>query len=480
MKHLSGFNPFWSDEIIDKEKTTAVLSANKPERAEAVFTLDKPWEGNCCDFFSIVKEDGYLRMYYESFNYPWTGPVLLCYAESYDGGFTWERKNLGMYEYEGSKENNILFKIVDNFTVMKDPNPNCPPEQKYKALASASRSDGQPGNELELYACGDGIHFEKLRVISRGLAYDTQNTLFYDRHTNKYYAYMRNYHDSRKTLRENLNEKSVRGISVIESEDLVSWSEPAELDFCGGEDYPLYTNCISPYIYDDRYYVGFPTRYVERREWNESFDALPGIEARKFRMKEKDGDGAPRYGLTLTDCVFMSSTDRYKWHRFDEASFVPGYEYDGNWVYGDCYPAVGGFVETPGRFEGYPTELSMYVFRHHWGSRSPVYLDRFVYRRDGFASCKAGYAPKVLTTVPFTFDAQELCINFRTSARGYVYVRVLGEDGTPIEGFSSCEHFGDTVSRRIGFDKKLSALCGRTIRLEFTMSDAEIYSFTLN
>lgn len=480
MKHLSGLNPFWSEELTDITKTSAPLSVIKPQRANTVFTFDKPWEGNNCNYLSIIEEDDFLRMYYESSSFPWDGPVILCYAESYDGGMSWERKNLGMYEYKGSYDNNILFEIVDNFTIMKDPNPDCPPEQLYKALTSANRDDGEPGNQLDLYACGDGIHFEKIRTISKGLAYDTQNTLFWNKYTKKYYAYMRDYHDTKKRLHDSFNEESIRGIVVMESCDLVNWSRPQSLDFLGGDDYPLYTNVISPYIYDDRYYIGFPTRYVERKEWNDSFEQLPGKEARKFRMEKQGEDGEPRYGLTLTDCVFMYSTDHYKWHRFDEACLVPDHEYDGNWLYGDCYPAVGKLIESPGRYEGYPNELSLFVLRHHWGAKTPVYLDRFVYRRDGFASYKAGYKQQVLTTLPFTFDGDKLSINFRTSARGYIYVRVLDEDGKQIDGFNSCEHFGDSLERIISFEKPLCELSGKAVRLEFTMSDAEIYSFTLH
>ena len=69
-------------------------------------------------------------------------------------------------------------------------------------------------------------------------------------------------------------------------------------------------------------------------------------------------------------------------------------------------------------------------------------------------------------------------LNFRTSARGYIQIKFLDCYNNPIEGFVSCEHFGDTVSRIIDFDKPLSELNGREVKMEFVMSDAELFSMT--
>ena len=133
-------------------------------------------------------------------------------------------------------------------------------------------------------------------------------------------------------------------------------------------------------------------------------------------------------------------------------------------------------IETPGRFSSEP-ELSLLCEAHHW-TDAPVELIRYIYRKDGFASYKAGYKPKTLRTVPFTFDGGELSLNFRSSARGYVTVSFLDENGNAVEGYISCPHFGDTTDRVIDFDKPLAELSGRKVSLSFAMSDAEIYSMT--
>jgi hypothetical protein len=130
-----GLVPFWDNYLIDPIHTNTVLSANKPEKRDIVMIFDKPWEGNGTDFFTIIKDDNLYRMYYEAWGLndrPLN--IRLCYAESRDG-LHWEKPDLGIVEYNGSRENNIIIdKIPDNFTVMKDQNPDCPPEMKYKAV----------------------------------------------------------------------------------------------------------------------------------------------------------------------------------------------------------------------------------------------------------------------------------------------------------------------------------------------------------
>jgi len=470
-----GLVPFWDYYLIDPRHTNAILSANKPQKRDTVMVFDKPWEGNATNYFTIIKDGGLYRMYYEVWGLndkPLN--IMVCYAESRDG-LHWEKPELGIVEYNGNKKNNIIIgKIPDNFTVMKDENPDCPPEMKYKALGSVLEIDyidGNKRNMLALWVSSDGIHFNRHSIISRGYAYDTQNSLHWNRHTGKYYCYIRDYHKVDDDPQSRFEESNVRANMVLESEDLTNWSEAQYLNY-NGECYPLYTNCVTAYPYDDRYYVGFPSRYVQRRRWTKNYDRLGGAEKRKKRMEIE-----PRLGLAVTDCVFMSSRDNVNWYRFDEAIVTPGIEDGENWIYGDCYPALGGLIETPSPFRNCPPELSLFMGNHRWMD-SPVELVRYVYRRDGMASLKAPYEEKKLLTKAFTFEGSTLRLNFSTSARGCIYLRILDEYNVPIKGYSTCEIFGDSVDRILDFDKPLSELSGKAVKFEFTMSDAEIFSMT--
>ena len=468
----------WDEYLVDPEFTTAALSVNKARKEGTVMILDKPWETAAGTFVTILRDENKYRMYYQVWkDYPDGDSGLdVCYAESRDG-INWEKPSLGIHEFEGSRDNNLLLTgICDNFYIMKDENHDCLPEHRYKAVMEGGfvkdNTSNQPSKKLVCLTSADGLHFEKHSVISTGYGYDSQNTLHWNPHTKKYYCYFREVRERGFDINPEWNEKKVRGIRVMESSDFVNWSEPVSLDFMGGEDCPMYTNCISAYPYDNRYYIGFPTRYTERKEWNKNYDRLCGGEWRRERYAMNK-----RYALAVTDCVFMSSRDNKSWRRFDEAALEIGPEVYTNWVYGDCYLAGGGVVETPSRFEGEPNELSVYVRGRKYDDPMAGVINRYSYRRDGFASYKAPYEKKILRTKLFTFEGDVLSMNFKTSARGSIYVSVLDERGEPIDGFSTCELFGDSLDREIDFERPLSELCGKAVSLCFVMSDAELFSF---
>ncbi len=494
-----GLVPFWDDYLIDRRFTNTVLSVNRPVKTDSVMTFDMPWEDDASSCFNIIRDGDRYRLYYLASKYLDVSPdasLKLCYAESRDG-LHWERPNLGLCEYNGSRDNNILMMhLYDNISVMKDENPNCPPEERYKALMNTSHPEEYPGyvpaetklriptnhpKELFRYldqrglvylSSADGIHFKVERILHQGYSYDSENTLHWNPHTKKYYIYFRELHANPVSADPRFNETwPVRGIMVMESEDFVHWSEPKSLDYMGAEDVPLYFNCITAYPYDTRYYVGFPTRYNERSGWSKNFDRLCDCEARKERCKIDE-----RFGTAITDCLFMSSRDLVHWYRFDEACLIPGPERGTNWRYGDCYPASGEIIETPGRFRGEPNELSIYLCEQYGDTAE---LIRYTYRRDGFASVKADYQPAKLITKPFVFEGEELTMNFRTSARGCIYLTVTDEFNVPIPGYSTGELFGDALDRIVDFEKTLSDLQGRIVRFVFTMQEAEIFSLWL-
>jgi hypothetical protein len=205
---------------------------------------------------------------------------------------------------------------------------------------------------------------------------------------------------------------------------------------------------------------------MERKEWTENVAQLPNAERREKLCRVH-----PRYGLTVTDTVFMSSRDGKSFFRFDEAFIKPGIEQGFNWVYGDCYPATG-LIETESPLKYAPSEYSLYCYEKHW-SGEPAELRRYTIRKDGFASFSAPYGERKLYTRPFVFDGDHMELNFSTSARGYVYIKLISQEET----LCSCELFGDSIDRLVPFDGDLSMLAGKEVTMEITMRDADLYSF---
>lgn len=298
-------------------------------------------------------------------------------------------------------------------------------------------------------------------------AFDSLNTAIWDKQSKKYRCWFRGFHGATDWCITG----GIRDIRYMESVDFKNWSEEKQIEINSPHDFQLYTNNMGRYYRSERIFIGFPTRYYERKSWSDNYEQLCGKENRQLRMQNE-----PRIGLAITDCMFMTSRDGENWERFDEEAFLGGGPENGfNWVYGDAYLAYG-MTETVG--ENGDMELSMYAPDGHWCHR-PTRLYRYTIRLDGFASFRSGYTQSRILTKPFTFDGGQMEVNFKTSAAGGVYVNVLDSDGNSIDGYQSCELFGDTTSRKVNFDKSLVDLNGRTVRLEFLLSDADIYSFVI-
>ena len=43
---------FWDDYLINNARTNAYLTQHSPRMEEVVISLDRPWEGDGCDYFS--------------------------------------------------------------------------------------------------------------------------------------------------------------------------------------------------------------------------------------------------------------------------------------------------------------------------------------------------------------------------------------------------------------------------------------------
>lgn len=470
---------FFDDYLLNTEKTTAQWRVHEPIRRECVIEHDEPWEGDGCNFHNFFwdEEKQIYRLYYLGW---WmlgkSKGIRVCYAESKDG-LNWVKPFLGICEFEGSRDNNIILDTtmhpnIDNFMVFKDGNPACTPERRYKAVCSNHEKEGFG---LWHYYSEDGIHFKHGGMVTDKGFFDTLNIAFWDEQSGKYRCYFRSMHnifDSTKIPK--WGEPNVfadvdawRDIRTMESDDFEHWSEPKQLDFADAEDIQLYTNLVQKYPRAPHIFVGFPTRYIRRNEWSRNFEELCGLQKRKERMEYN-----PRYGQVITDCTFMTSRDGVHFKRYDEAFMRPLPEFGNNWTYGDCYPARG-FLETASDIKGADPELSMLAPDNHWMGE-PARLIRYSMRCDGFVSLHAGDKEETIVTKPFTFEGSELRINFATSAWGYLYITLVAEDGTKVE---SGEIFGNKIDRRVGFPEgAVAALAGKAVTMEVRMRDADLYS----
>ncbi len=80
-------------------------------KGNPLITADKPWEGGVNCFGSVLYDEGKFRMWYQIYNGKEKKDLrfatMVGYAESTDG-INWIKPELGLHEYLGSKNNNIV------------------------------------------------------------------------------------------------------------------------------------------------------------------------------------------------------------------------------------------------------------------------------------------------------------------------------------------------------------------------------------
>lgn len=462
------------DNLVERFVGKAELRLHHPVPQEIVLVHDAPWEGNGSGYHSVFQDaDGY-RLYYRGWQLQVAEgkliqphPGVQCLALSPDG-IHWTKPDLGLFEFDGSKHNNIVLptgKIgaVDadaaHVAVFKDENPQCPPETRYKAIV---RSRGPKG--LLPFGSPDGIHWSPLSdgpVITEG-AFDSQNLAFWDPIRKEYRAYFRYFREG------------VRDILTATSPDFLHWSQPTPLEYPGAPKEHLYTNQIKPYYRAPHLFIGFPTRYIDRG-WSDSMRALPDPEHRQERSRVNQ-----RYGTAITEGLLMTSRDGVTFHRWPEAFLRPGPERPGTWLYGHQYIAWH-VVETASSLPGAPRELSLYAPEGYWMGPGNA-LRRYTLRLDGFVSVHAPMSGGEIVTKPITFTGNRLLLNFATSAAGSVRVEIQDAQGTPIPGFTLAECpdlFGDAIERPVTWQENhtVRQLAGQPVRLRFVLKDADLYAF---
>ena len=443
----------------------ASLMLHSPSPQEVSVVFDRPWEGNTCGYTTVIEDGGRYRMYYRGSHYFYgedeheRGSSVTCYAESTDG-IHWEKPSLGLVEYDGSKDNNIVLEgyVSRAFSPVLDRNPDCPADARYKGLGGTNRNVG-----LFALKSADGISWSLMSddpVITDG-AFDSQNLAFWDGLRGEYREYHRDFKDG-------------RDIRTCTSQDFLNWTEPEWVGYAPARGGELYTNQVDPYYRAPHIFLGFPTRYFDRG-WIEGMDALPQPEHRRLR-----GARSPREGSAVTEGMFMSSRDAKTFDVWQEAFVRPGLRDRDGWFYADNYQSLG-LVETESKIEGAPRELSMWLSEAAHQADRPPRLRRYTLRIDGFVSAHAGFAGGEFVTRPVVFEGSELVLNVSTSAAGGVGVEIQDDRGIPIEGFSlsDChEVFGDALERTVtwGGGMNLGALAGQPVRLRFLLKDADLYS----
>ncbi|MDC0302588.1 hypothetical protein OAL23_00295 [bacterium] len=436
-------------------------------------THDADWEGPWCRYAKYIQDDGEIKAWYMGHHTYQTNKDRkipggrLCYAVSKDGR-TFQKPNLGLYDWAGSKSNNVLFDDVTfkekdsenwiaahQFNPFIDTNPAAPPEERYKGFSGQGHHCGKTG--LYAYTSADGIHWEVASdgpIVSSEYSLDSCNQGFWDAQRQRYAVYFRH-------LRNERGESGIkapgwkRDILVTFSKDFISWTEPQWLIYHRDDGRPgtelehLYTNEVKPYKRAPHIYLGFPAQF------NGSVDPM--------LMASRDGRHFYRW-MERPVISKSAPADRDKIrsnHLWQEMVELP---------------------DEPDKFSMYASENLGIKGPHKDGGFPRV--RRFTIRKDGFVSVRAETERGELVTKPLIFAGGKLTVNYNARLRegGFIHVEVLDEKQRPIPGFtvSDCDPLsGDEIDATVTWKGRMdvSSLAGKPIYLRFVLNHADLFSF---
>ena len=425
------------------------LTMNPPRKTgEKCIIPDREWEGYAvCAYNSVLEDQGIYKMWYDAIandESRW-----LCYATSTDG-IRWEKPSLGIVEFRGSKDNNIVFPLEgrnhEPGCVFVDANPKCAPDARYKMVCSYG---GPGGAGTYVFASADGLYWRPISDKPSFRNSDTGNVAFWDDRIGRYVAYIRTWTPMRMVGRCEFDDLANFGNEQV----VFGYDEqdPPDVDF--------YTNAAVKYPFAQDIYLIFPSAYFHYPE--------PPV--------GKHGNDGP------LDIRLAVSRDGIHFTRPDRKPYI-GLGVKGNFDDSAMYMTTG-FIRRGAElwqyYEGYDFTHGAYNMAT---DRFKGVISRVVQRLDGFVSADAAYGGGELTTVPVVFAGKRLELNLDASVAGSAQVEILRADGKPVPGFSLAEADaikGNFIAKTVTWQGRddVSAVAGKPVQLHFVMRDAKLYAF---
>lgn len=446
---------------------------HQPVKHGSVLEPERPWEGDMVLPDSVFPHHDGQRIIckYRGHHHASRFPELteagmaatVAWAESTDG-LHWARPDLGLVEFQGSRQNNLL--PGKNFRAILDPHAS-DPEQRYKGIAlcwpgdfpAARIEDQREGRCFYSATSPDAIHWSAPRCMAGFEETGDTESLTWDDRQQQYLFTTRKrgywLSDAYPEFYKRPIKKGMpngRWVALSTSSDFEQWSELDNIivrdpmDELGVD---FYCACIFPY---GNLYLGWLRRH---HSW---------------------------HGLMDTELVW--SYDLRRWHRsWYRRPFVSWGELgQDDWCFGNVTNSKP--IRIGDQLHIF-CESRNHVHAPHATKQRGLLgmdarLDVATLRLDGFVSLEAGRMGGELITEPLPIAGKKLHMNARTVGDGVIEMELLTPDREPL-GREPLVFRGDNVAHTVAFDN-LDAIpntdSGLAV-LRMFLQNAALYSFTL-
>ena len=470
------------DEMSDLER--CFHQANKYQE-NPVICADQPWEKDAAfvDAGLVLYDetDNLFKAWYQGGAcYGPDDGSNMCYATS-TNGVKWDKPALGVTEYEGSTNNNIVLQARG---MMHDPAPildwmDPDPQRRFKAIWWGAREDSsQKSGWMEGHCVGfspDGIrwHEHPDNPVWPGEA-EVAIPFGVEHAAGRLVTYC------------SADGYGCRVVARTQSDDFVNWDRPPELTFQSDPDDPPGTEygglCGINYegTFIGMLWVIHNQPEISRDTWKSIIDR--NLQQGFFGPPITMNATGPRVMTT----ELVTSLDGVNWKRLHRVPFIP---YGPARSWDECLILAGR-----------PIVVNDQIYIYYTGQgRTKKFLDLgydtesvrewnidtglATLRLDGFASLQAGSTPGILVTKSLLFEGSQCTLNIY-SPSGSVKVEVLDETGNPLEGFTVDQSepvTGDQLRAQLTWRTKsnMQELTGFRIKLKLYLEEAQLYSISI-
>lgn len=450
------------------------IVAQPAERRHDIIPRERPWEKRSISVKTIIQDGQEYKLWANSVDDSGTG--YACYFVS-SNGLEWSRPNLGLVDFDGSDQNNLLPDLpVESVFI----DPSGPPEQRYKGVMivpisretyeefkrqrprdwepRADRRDVGPDHIYAFHGAvsPDGLRWQLLPDIFNIEHADTQNIGVYDPIIRKYVIYCRTWWVAERDPRVAEGQGQVwfmvgrRSIGRTQSDTFGNFPLSQMVMVPTSDMLPsevLYTNCYTTVPGAPELRLMFPAI------WNQASDA--------------------------TRLRIASSPDGVLWDWVPGGTVLDTGEFQT--VDGGCLFASPNLIELKNGDFALP--YNGYRFPHKYPRGHENFAPQLSYAIWPKGRMIALQADELgeFATVGFVPPGNKLRINAVTRRGGSIRVEVCGLNRQPLPGrsFADCQPIiGDHFRSEISWkgEANLGMQPGEAIVLRFRLDQAKLFA----